>query len=505
MSRTSHRGSIPQMSSSVSMFGLPAKSSRRFLRRAGLRSIRRVVVSAVATLTLGAAVGCDRAGDEAVARVAPSAGASGLPAGAVMFLLDTVRADHVSSYGYERTTTPAIDALARKGALFRQVASYSTWTLPSVVAVLSGDYPPLVLDDRLRMRRSLVEVLAEAGYRTAAFTEGGYVSRRWGMDRGFQHFSEVAHTEDSTNEIERTFGGARRWLEANREFPFFLLIHTYEAHMPYTNRDFAKELDPGRVGPTYELGFLERVRSGEIVLTPGERDYIRALYDGDILAVDRHVGEFLEFLEDLGLAERTVVVVTSDHGEEMGEEFETFIGGHGHSMRDNLLLVPLVIRDPTRVFPGRRIEVQVRLIDVIPTIADLLGARIDDSVSGRSLVPVLEGTEKAHRSAMSGENNRGAPRISLRDGRYKYVATIQRDEEGVAPGALAVPPKQLYDLKGDPDEDLNLVGEKPRLARTMANALARWYNGLAERRAEATPQVLDEDLARQLRALGYLD
>jgi arylsulfatase A-like enzyme len=462
-------------------------------------------LSTVAALVLGSAIGCDRAGDEAGGPAAPSSRVPGLPFGAVMFLLDTVRADHLSSYGYERRTTPAIDALAREGALFRQVAAYSTWTLPSVVAVLSGDYPPLVWDDRLRMKSSLVEKFAEAGYRTAAFTEGGYVSRRWGMDRGFQHYSEEAHTEDSTNEIERTFSDARRWLEANSDFPFFLLIHTYEAHMPYTNRDFAQGLDPGRVGPTYELEFLETVRSGEIVLTPEEREYIRALYDGDILSVDRHVGEFMNLLEDLGLGESTVVVVTSDHGEEMGEEFETFIGGHGHSMRDNLLLVPLVIRDPTRTFAERRIDVQVRLFDVIPTIAELLGVEIDAPIGGRSLVPVLEGNEKAHRAAMSGQNNRGAPRISLRDGRYKFVATVPPGTESGTPAALAVPPKQLYDLESDPGEDHNLVGKKPRLARTMANALARWYNRLGDPQMDATSEALDENLVRRLRALGYMD
>jgi arylsulfatase A-like enzyme len=174
-------------------------------------------------------------------------------------------------------------------------------------------------------------------------------------------------------------------------------------------------------------------------------------------------------------------------------------------MRDNLLLVPLVIRDPTRTFSERRIDVQVRLIDVIPTIAELLGVPIDASIGGRSLVPVLEGREGAPRAAMSGQNNRGAPRISLRDGRYKYIATLPSDEEGGAPAALAVPPRQLYDLQNDPGEDRNLVAEKPRLARTMANTLVRWYNGLGEPRVDATSEALDENLVKRLRALGYLD
>jgi arylsulfatase A-like enzyme len=464
------------------------------------------VFSAAASLALGVAVGCGDRSDEADGSRSQRTIAPGRPVGAVVLLLDTVRSDHLSSYGYERPTTPAIDALAEEGVLFTQVASYSTWTLPSVAAVLSGEYPSRVFDDSLRMKRSLVEALAKAGYRTAAFTEGGYVSRRWGMDRGFQDYSEESDTEGFTDEIATTFRNARQWLAANKDSPFFLLIHTYEAHMPYTNRDFAQELDPGRIGPTYELEFLETVRRGEISLTPGEREYIRALYDGDILSVDRHVGEFLGFLEEIGLGERTIVVVTSDHGEEMGDEFELFIGGHGHSLRDNLLLVPLVIRDPTRRFPEQRIDLQVRLIDVIPTIADLLGAEIEAPIDGRSLVPILAGDETDHRIAMSGENNRGIPRISIRDGRYKYIATTSPgDAESSAPVALAVPPAQLYDLLSDPGEDRNLIGAKPRLARTMAVALARWYNGLDASAVGAASGVVDEKLLGRLRALGYVD
>jgi arylsulfatase A-like enzyme len=326
------------------------------------------------------------------------------------------------------------------------------------------------------------------------------------MDRGFRDYTELAHTEGSSNEIERTFREARQWLEANAGAPFFLLIHTYEPHMPYTNRDFARDLDPGRVGPTCELEFLEDVSAGEIALTPQEMAYIRALYDGDILSTDRHVGDFLEFLGELGLAETTLVVVTSDHGEEMGDAFAGFIGAHGHSMRDNLLLVPLVIRDPTRKFPENRIDVQVRSIDVIPTVADLLGAAIDVPVAGRSLVPIMTGAETAHRVAMSGENNRGLPRVSIRDGHYKYIATLPTGEADFgAPEALAVPAAQLYDLRSDPGENVNLIAAKPRLARAMANTLARWSNALGDPAAAASPPLRDPKLLERLRALGYVD
>jgi arylsulfatase A-like enzyme len=456
-----------------------------------LRSARAATVA----LALGLAAACSAGEDVASEAPVPRATVPGRPLGAVVFLLDTVRADHLSCYGYERPTTPNIDELARTGVLFRQVASYSTWTLPSVAAVLAGDYPPRVFDADMAMKRSLIEEFAAAGYRTAAFTESSFVSRRWGMDRGFDHFYETEYAklvELSGSDIEGTFASARRWLEENRDTPFFVLIHTYEAHMPYSNRDFVEAEDGGRIGPSYELAFLDLVRNGEVVLTPEERGYIRALYDGDLLSSDRHVGRFLETLEDLGLRDRTVVVVTSDHGEEMGDEFELFIGGHGHSLRDNLLMVPLVIHDPTRAFREQRVDVQVRSIDVLPTVAELLGFEVSAAVAGRSLVPVMTGIEAEHRVAMSGENRHGPARISIRDGSHKYIALIEQDPKTSGPEAIAVPPVQLYDLRADPGEEL-------------AVALARWYNGLGGAPLEVKPEKLDEKLRGQLRALGYVD
>jgi arylsulfatase A-like enzyme len=460
-------------------------------------------------LTVGLAFGCLPEREDASGARSPAATDPSRPLGAVVFLLDTVRADHLSCYGYERATTPAIDELARKGVIFSQATSYSSWTLPSVVAILAGDYPPLVVDDDKEMKRSLIEEFADAGYRTAAFTESGFVSRRWGMDLGFQHYYETESSrlvELSGSDIEGTFDNARRWLEQNADTPFFLLIHTYEAHMPYAHRDFTQGMDAGRVGPSYELEFLGSVRSGEIVLTLEEREYIRALYDGDILATDRHVGAFLDLMEDLGLGDRAVVVVTSDHGEEMGDEFERFIGDHGHSMRDNLLLVPLVIYDPTREFPNRRIDVQVRSIDVLPTVAELLGVEIEVPVAGRSLVPVLTGSETAHRVAMSGGNREGDSRISIRDGRYKYIATIALAADGGGgPGAPAVPRAQLYDLRADPGEDVNLARVRRRIAGKMALELTRWYNGLGGVPLEVKSEDLDGEQRARLRALGYVD
>ncbi len=430
------------------------------------------------------------------------------PFGAVVFLLDTIRADRVSSYGYERPTTPAIDALAEHGVLFEQVSSFSSWTLPSAVALLSGDYPRLVLDDDMEMQRSLTEALSAAGYRTAAFTEGAFVSRRWGMDRGFRHYHETDRptlVEKGGSDVEGTFSAAAQWLRDNASSPFFMLIHTYEAHIPYRNRDFVGDRVLERIGPSFELALKREIENGELDLTEAEADYIRDLYDGDIRSADRYVGEFVELLDELGLDERTLVVVTSDHGEDMGERFRGHIGGHGHSLRDELLLVPLVIRDPTRQFAKRRVDVQVRILDVLPTVADLLGVALDGEVAGRSLLPVMMGDEVEHRVAMAGENRRGTARIALRDGRYKYIAAIEKGPPAHEMPGPPAPRVQLYDLEVDPGETTNLARKRPQLEQQFARQLANWFNELGGPPVEVKTRELDEKLRERLKALGYTD
>lgn len=456
-----------------------------------------------ACVALAALLACDSQPEPPSAALDPSR-----PFGAVVFLLDTVRADRVSSYGYERRTTPAIDALASRGVLFEQVASFSSWTLPSTVAILAGDYPGLVLDGDMKMQRSLAESLSAAGYRTAAFTEGAFVSRRWGMDRGFGHYHETDRptlVEKGGSDVEGTFAAASQWLRDNAASPFFMLIHTYEAHIPYRNRDFVGDRAPERIGPSFELALKRKVESGELDLSEAEVDYIRDLYDSDIRSADRYVGEFVELLAELGLDQRTLVVVTSDHGEDMGERFEGYIGGHGHSLLDDLLMVPLVIFDPTRHFATRRIDVQVRTLDIMPTVADLLGVEQGGDIAGRSLLPVMLGEEVDHRMAMAGENRRGAKRIALRDGRYKYIAAIEQrpreDEDPVPP----VPRAQLYDLADDPGETTNLARSRPRITRQLARQLANWFNEIGGPPVEVKTNELDERLKQRLKALGYTE
>jgi arylsulfatase A-like enzyme len=437
--------------------------------------------------------------------------------GAVLILLDTVRADRISSYGHSRPTTPNIDALAERGVRFSQVVAPSPWTLPSVAGLLSGEYPARGFMRKRKLARSLVEELAAAGLTTAAVTEGGFFSRTFEFDRGFQYFVEEEgpvqllqpgeeREPDPSGGIESTFRQAREWLSENAHEPFFLLIHTYEAHIPYTRRTFAEGMDPGPVGDEVAISFTAKLRRKQVTIGDAEVDYIKALYDGGVHHADRHVGEFVTFLEEIGLADRTLVVVTSDHGEELDDHYRDHTADHGHSLRDPLLMVPLVIYDPTREYDQPEVIAQVRLIDVVPTIADILDVEVVAPIDGRSLLPLMTGEETQGRQALATHTSIGPMRTAIRDRGLKYIAIIGRADSEKHPNLTPLPPRhQLYDLKVDPEERNNLAETNPELTQAFWSALKTIRAGLkADERFEAE-EITDPALLERLESLGYIE
>jgi arylsulfatase A-like enzyme len=468
---------------------------------------RRLLAFAAAAASCAACSACDPL-------VAP--GEDGLH-GAVLILLDTVRADRVSSYGHSRPTTPNIDALAERGVRFSQVVAPSPWTLPSVAGLLGGEYPARGFMRKRKLDRSLVEELAAAGLVTAAITEGGYFSRAFEFDRGFQYFVEeegpiqvLQHDEkpnpDSSGGIEGTFRQARQWLVENGREPFFLLVHTYEAHIPYTRRTFTEGMDPGRVGDEVAIGFADKLRRARVTIDDAEVEYIKALYDGGVHHADRHVGELVTFLEEIGLADRTLVVVTSDHGEELDDHYRDRTSDHGHSLRDPLLMVPLVIYDPTRAYDQSEVTAQVRLIDVVPTIADILGVEVVAPIDGRSLLPLMTGEETEGRQALATHTSKGPLRAAIRNRDFKYIAIVGRPDSKKYPKMTPLPPRhQLYDLNVDPDEQNNLAETNPELIQKFGSALKTIWVGLkADARFEA-PEITDPALLERLQSLGYVE
>jgi arylsulfatase A-like enzyme len=431
------------------------------------------------------------------------------PRNAVLIVLDTLRADRLSGYGNPRPTSPVLDALAERGVRFETVVTNTPWTLPAMAALMTGEYPS-ARSYQDGLQRSLVERLRASGFATAAFTEGGYVSRNFGFDRGFDVFRENAANPpefagtDAHKLIDTTFSEAQAWLaQHDRGRPFFLMLHTYETHTPYRRRTWSEGLEAGRLEPTYEVGYAIYANKYEMAFSDAELEYVRALYDGGVSEADRHVGELLATLSRLGLEQDTLVAVTSDHGEDLGDRKPMRPGNHGHSLYDEQMLVPLILYDPSRRYPVQSVSAQVRLVDVLVTICERLGLPPESDRHGRSLVPLMTGDEKEDRVAyltipfapfLQHESHSG-----IRSGRFKLI---------VNPAKPGKPRVELYDLANDAGERSNRAAADPQRLRELARELERVHAelaplGSADFQRGSRPR--DAAHEERLRSLGYVE
>ncbi len=415
--------------------------------------------------------------------VVPSRSQSKLrPPNVVLISIDTLRSDHLSLYGYERPTSPHLDAWAgKKAAVFETAVAASPWTLPSHVSMLTGldavhhgvnhaRPMPDALD-------SLAERLHSAGWATSAVTAGGYVHPLYGLAQGFDRFRFFAVNMGHRDELEHGLGYALSSLDTHHDRPFFLFFHTYEVHMPFSPRQpWFGQFSPH--DPTLELigsdprpgpadGFLShkdwRVQRGdEVIDGDGVPEQLASLpsdlYDAGIAYTDAHIGRLLTHLETLGIDEHTIVIVTSDHGDMLGEH-----GAHNHLyVYDENLLIPLVIADPAGRGAGTRIPQQVRTVDIVPTVMALAGLEPDSSLDGLSLVPLLEGRTLTLPPAWSyaSASNWG---LSLRlQNRFKYVF---KNAVWAAPDVAR---DELFDLRLG--EATSLPADAARLAPLRAQA-----------------------------------
>ena len=409
----------------------------------------------------------------------------------VLVVLDTLRADRLSLYGYGRRTSPRLDAWARRrGVVFRSVVASSPWTLPSHLSLFTGLD---TLSHGVSEARSvpdhfelLAETLQNEGYETVAITGGSYLDPSYGFAQGFDRYYTSPNGRRGKDDWPAAIRRARGALDGARR-PVFLFLHTYAVHWPYRAHqpfygDFTDQAEPpdldrialralpeGTVaGAVRRKGFSRVDTEGE--WTPLTREAVTrvsAAYDSGVAFADHHLGDFLE-----ALAERdreTLVVVTSDHGEALGEHD---LAGHAY-LHDFNLLVPLVIAWPGGLGAGRRVEQQVRLIDVPVTVLDTLGMAPPVAIDGRSLVPLLTpgGAADFPPLAWSSVAYQG---IALRgDNRWKYVVNPTLWQRRTAGRAF-------YRLDLDPGESDDLAPTQPTddLARVVAERFAASFRGL---------------------------
>jgi arylsulfatase A-like enzyme len=416
---------------------------------------------------------------------------------------DTLRADHLPLYGYGRSTTPHLDRWARKrGVVFRNAVASAPWTLPSHVSLLSGvdahrhgvsRQGPIPAEIPL-----LAERFREAGYLTLASTGGGLVAPSFGFGRGFDVYRSREETvsDDPRDELARGTEEVLAWVSRHADEPFFLFFHTYETHTPLEPREPFFSGLRGGAGPLPDRplnaepvpseeadGFRRRYRFAwtKPLPDPGappppppprlgldDPQLALDLYDSTIASLDSALGRVFARLEELGLADETIVVFTSDHGESFGENG---LFAHTH-LQDTNLMVPLVISPRPRTGP-LSVEVQVRLVDVAPTLLEMTGLAGLTAGQGRSLVPLLTGATTTHPElawAYSARTNWG---LGLRvANRWKLIVP-----NTVWPALRGG--DELYDLATDPTESRNVAGEEDVYAAVR---------DLAARELEAVPQ-----------------
>ena len=414
----------------------------------------------------------------------------------ILISIDTLRRDHLGAYGYDRDVSPNLDRLAGFGVVFEQAITQAPWTLPSHAALLTS-LPPSVLDlgdyaepGRISERAvCLAEFLKENGYQTHATTAGGFVSPSFGFNQGFDTYGVDGW------DISYTVQAAQSFLE-NRDpnRPFFLFLHTYDVHSykppPELERMWAGDSDSPMIRRQKNRSkFLQGwdTRSRIARFTAEDWRYAANLYDATIYWVDSYLGLLLESLDRSGLFRNSLIVLTSDHGEELGDHGGS---GHGYNLFDENLRVPLFIyhRD---LKPGRVTE-QVRLIDVAPTIADLLGLRAPPTSEGTSLRAVIDGS--APRLEALTENSHCSAIKSLRTARHKYILSTR------------LPHERLYDLENDPGEQDDIARQDVEatrgMRRLMSALLERNDANRAYRNTGAVTLTAEE--REKLEGLGYV-
>ncbi|MBW2535539.1 MAG: sulfatase, partial [Deltaproteobacteria bacterium] len=427
----------------------------------------------------------------------------------VVVLIDTLRADRLASYNPEtRVRTDHLDRLAKEAVLFERCTTPENWTKPAIASLLSGLYPEThrTKGDRDTLPASVVmasEHFRELGFATAGFVANGYVSGKFGFEEGWGTWTNYVR-EGKRNRAQFVVDDAVAWLGRRPAGkPFFLYVHTIDPHVPYIPpKDYWREYDPapynGPVSPTQTAKLLEQVKTGKVKLNERDKIRLEALYDGEITYHDDHLARLYEALDRAGLLDDTLLVVTSDHGEEF---FEHGSVGHGHSLYEELLHVPLYVRLPgAAAGQGIRVPHEVSLTDVLPTACEVAGVECPDGVEGRSLVPLLEGAV-TDRWPSVGFSDFLVGQRAARMGRYKLIY------RGLNP--------YLYDLETDPRETEDLREKLPVAYAALRDALGRHQRRFVGVVAEGKPvrkqaaheagkAVIDPETKKQLEKLGYM-
>lgn len=415
----------------------------------------------------------------------------------ILISIDTLRADHLGCYGYDRPTSPEIDQFAAQGLLFEDCSAPSPWTLPSHASILTGLYPSRhTLNSPIKYLPAhvltMAEVLKKQGFSTAAIVNSLNVSRKHGLDRGFDTFSYVEEFRDQM-EPSLVENHAVEWLSKNAIEPFFLFLHYYDVHSDYVSlpeyeKMFVRPYDGNIDGSSAQL---KKFRRGTVEINQRGAEHLIDLYNAGIRQMDDGIARLLAVIKELQLLDKTLIVITSDHGEEFLEHGDIL---HGRSQYQELIHVPLIMSGPG-LPNGKRIAKPVSLVDLMPTILALLDLPAQHRQDGLDLTPLWEDPDGKlpHRLifAEADHNNTDNDiKRAVRHPQFKLHYDRLKKEA------------QLYDLVSDPGEKTDIRANEIELAGMLHDQLDQFLS--EKETAESTTRTLSPKEIEKLKSFGYL-
>ncbi len=434
----------------------------------------------------------------------------------ILVSLDTLRPDHLKSFGYPRETGPHLDSLMRESVTFRSAISTAPSTLRAHMSLFTGlntnRHQVYTGDNRLHDKiPTLTEILRSHGYTTCALTGGGRVSAQFGFDRGFDRYLESMGPLQIRDNPKVLWDIARDWLETNRNKRFFLFLHTYQIHGPYQNDHPLGKifLSPNDKWKEIKLhGYLDQLEypypSKYAPLTDQQKRNITALYDGEIRYTDDAlIKPLVDTLKNMELFDNTLIIIVSDHGEEF---YEHQMWLHGVQLYDELIKVLCVIKFPEGRFKGHVIERNVRITDIMPTVLEYLDIRsMDIDLDGRDMMPLLKGKKEPERTAYADVPGKKRPgRIAVVAGKFKLI--LNRDKTENHDNPYNPPELELYNLESDPGELNNLADRDYATVKSLLEKIEKYIEVEKESRGLGGEKAdLDPELVERLKALGYIN
>jgi arylsulfatase A-like enzyme len=411
----------------------------------------------------------------------------------ILISIDTLRADHFGCYGYEKNTTPNIDEFAKDSVLFKETIAQAPSTLPSHASIFTSLIPThhgTFISRKTQIPRELItmpEILKENNYTTISYNGGGQVSAKFGFDSGF----DIYESWPSKNIIKENFiqkvNKSINWMNENNENKFFLFLHTFEVHIPYTpKKEYLELLEKdysGNLSINISRTLLNKINNRKIKMNEEDKQHIINAYDAEIYSMDYSFGKLIDFLKQEGLYDSTIIIFTSDHGEEFNEH--GYMGLHSHALYDEQLKVPLIIKFPKSTYASEIINKQVRSIDILPTLLDILNVRSLDSFEGISLINMIN-SENIELFA-----------ISQQDVPTEKIPTTIRTKK------WKLYNERLFDLETDPLEKRDVSKEYPLIKKYLVENLNKTLQ--QKENISAEKAELDERTLEQLKSLGYIN